>query len=708
MQALNGTRIYKRTFGISRSVVLSLAVGLTVTISACSDSDDDPADEQSAVINIDSLGAVSSERHEGDDDGLLGGFGLSGLLDPPDFYNDPDSPTAAELRRATLHANYTALVDTRAEGGFGTLYGPLDDTRFPGTEYRAFVGDGINRATLMLQLPDSFDPDDPCLVAAPSSGSRNAYGAVGTTGEWALAKGCAVTYTDANKGTGAVELTQNIGFDLALQAIDLNDSDAAEASFQVPTQERVPEPGTDYAGVVLPTNAELAAYVEANPDRYAFKHAHSQKNVEKDWGLHTLQSIQFALNTLSTEFEQSFTPDNTLIIGASASNGGSAILRAAEQSDGSVFDGIVVGEPNISPMPAATAFTINMDGRGPVTEHSVPFYDYMLVSEVYAGCASKAPVNAGAMFAESRGDTTARCNALVAAGLLEPGDISSLGEQSNQKLLDAGYLQESTRILVGYSGIDLFQSLITTYGNAYTRSSVVDSLCQISMAHVVAGTTAPAPYSRLATLSADSNGVPRTAGVYLIKDDAPGGAAIQIAAASNSGELDYNLEGALCWQDLRDNEANPLHERLNRGIEEIRADGDLHGVPTIMVHGRADGLIPVNHSSRPYYALNQQVEGDASALKYYEVPHAQHLDFLLGSYALAGMEFLPIDYYFKQSLDLMHDHLTQGSALPESQVVATSAPSGGVVTPENLGEIAMDVATDRLIKYEDSVLSIPQ
>ncbi len=706
MQALNRTQIYKKRISVNRHLTLSVAIGLTMALSACSD-DDDSSEQQSSVIDISTLGEVSSERHEGDNDGLLGGFGLSGLLAPPAFYNDPASPTAAELRRATLHANYTALVDTRAEGGFGTLYGPLDDTRFPGTEFLAYVGEGINRATLMLQLPDSFDPEAPCVVAAPSSGSRNAYGAVGTTGEWALAKGCAVTYTDANKGTGAVELTQNIGFDQSLQAIDLEQS-TAEPSFQVPTQENVPEPGGDYAGITLPTDAELTAYVDANPDRYAFKHAHSQKNVEKDWGLHTLQSIQFALDTLSAEFDQEFTLDDTLIIGASASNGGSAVLRAAEQSDGRVFDGIVVGEPNISPIAADTAFTISMAGRDPVTDHSKPLYDYALVAELYAGCASKAAANAGALFAELRGDTTARCNALVAAGLLEAGDIASLGEQSNQKLIDAGYLMESTGILVGYSGIDLFQSLLATYGNAYTRSSVVDALCQISMAHVVAGTTTPAPYANLATLAAGSSGIPRTAEIYLIKDDAPGGATIQIAATSANGEADYNLEGALCWQDIRENESNPLHARLNQGIEEILADGDLHGVPTIMVHGRADALIPVNHSSRPYYALNKQVEGDDSALKYYEVPHAQHLDFLLGSYAAAGMEFLPIDFYFKQSLDLMYAHLTEGDALPDSQVVASSAPTNGVVTPENLGEIAMDVDADRLIEYADAVLSIPQ
>lgn len=690
-----------------RHHALTAAVSLAIFLVACSDDDKDPGTLQGQVIAIDTLGPVLKTRHEGETDGLLGGFGLSGLLTPPTFYADPAAPTAAELRRATLYANYTALVDLRTDGGFGSLYGPLDDTRYPGDEFRAFVGPGINRATLMLQLPDSFDIENPCLVVAPSSGSRSAYGAVGTSGEWALAKGCAVTYTDTNKGTGAVELTQNTGFNLSLEAIDLASS-ADEPTFVVPTSERVPAPGSDYAGVTLPSDADVQAYAAANPNRYAFKHAHSQKNIEKDWGLHTLESIQFALDVLSDEFDTSLTTTNTLIIGASASNGGSAILRAAEASNGSVFDGIVVGEPNITPVQAASEVTISMAGRDPFLAQSDTLYDNLIAAELYAACASKAPANAGAAFAELRGDTTARCNALVAAGLLEEGDMSSLGEQANQKLLDAGYLAESIRLLVGYAGIDLFQSLLSTYGNAYTRSSVVDALCNISMAHVATGTLTPAPYPQLATLAADSNGIPRTAGIFLIKDDSPAGPAIQIAAPSASGELDYNLEGALCWKDLRDNPDNPLNARLTQGIEEIRATGDLHGVPAIMVHGRSDALIPVNLSSRPYYALNQQVEGDDSALKYYEIPHAQHLDSLLGIYAASGMDFLPIDYYFKQSLDLMYEHLSAGTPLPESQVVITSAPTGGLVTQENLGSIAAEVDAGQAITYEDGVLQIPQ
>lgn len=675
-------------------------------IAGCSDSDVDlPADDSTALPSLATLGPVMESSHAGEADGLLGGFGLSGLRNPPDFYADPQNPTAAELRRATIHANYTSLVDLRVEGGFGTLYGPLDDTRIPGREYRAYIGSGINRATLMVQLPDSFDIDAPCLVVAPSSGSRNAYGAVGASGEWALAKGCAVAYTDANKGTGAVDLSRNAGFDISLQSVELADTDS-EATFVVPTDTTVTDPDMEYQGITLPSDDELATYVANNPNRFAFKHAHSQKNIEKDWGLHTLQSISFALSMISEASETTLTAENTLIIGASVSNGGAAIIRAAEQSDGSVFDGIVVGEPNINLTSAPTPFTIAMQGQPEFSEHSLPLFDYAITAELYAACASKAPENANALFAEQPVDTAARCTALVAAGLLDAGTLEELGSQANQRLLDIGYLPETTRILVGYAGIDLFQSLLATYGNAYTRSSVIDSLCNVSMAHVETGTLTPAPLPTLATLAAQSSGLPRTAGIFLIKDDAPGGPALQLAAPSSSGELDYNLEGALCWKSLRDDTDNPLNARLRQGIGEILSDGDLHGTPAIIVHGRADALIPVNHSSRPYLALNAQVEGESSALRYYEVRNAQHLDFLIGAYAQVGMNYVPIDYYYKQSLDLMYAHLTEGTQLPDSQVVAAGAPAGGNITLDEL--VAIDPEPRLPIVIEGSRLVVPE
>lgn len=642
--------------------------------------------------------------YDGTTEGLLGGLGLSGIQTAPAFYVDADNPLKSELRRNAIHANYTALVDQSSAGGFGTIYGPIDDTTFPGTEYLAYIGESTNRATLMVQIPDSFNKQQPCIVAAPSSGSRGVYGAIGTGGAWGIEHNCAVAYTDANKGTGAVDLTQNKGFDIQLANLDLNNS-TEEASFIVPTQESIPAPNYEYQGVELPSQQELDDYVASNPDRFAFKHAHSQKNIEKDWGLHTIQSVKFAFKVLNEKYRKRFTPRNTLVIGASASNGGAALLRAAEEDYQSLFDGIVVGEPNINPQSSSQPFSIQMGERAAVENHSKPAYEYFLLGELFAGCASKAPQNAGALFAELRGDTSARCDALVEAGLLTDGSYEEEGDEAAQILNDAGFLEESNKLLVGYSGIDLFQSLLATYGNAYTRSSVVDSLCNISMAHVPAGQIAPAIKATLPTFAAVSNGIPRTSDVYLIKDDSPIGPAIQIAAASSNGIADYNFEGALCWKDLWDNPTNPLHERLQLGIEEIKGSGNLHGVPTMIVHGRNDALIPVNHSSRPYYALNKQVERKRSKLRYYEIKNAQHLDTLNQLYTLVGMNFVPIDYYFKQALDLMFDHLTHGKRLPPSQVVQATAPSGELDI-SNLPAISRNPA-DR-IKYKNQVLTVPE
>ena len=50
----------------------------------------------------------------------------------------------------------------------------------------------------------------------------------------------------------------------------------------------------------------------------------------------------------------------------------------------------------------------------------------------------------------------------------------------------------------------------------------------------------------------------------------------------------------------------------------------------MIVHGRADGLIPVNHTSRPYFGANKIVEGAASRLSYIEVLNGQHFETFIG------------------------------------------------------------------------------
>ena len=69
--------------------------------------------------------------------------------------------------------------------------------------------------------------------------------------------------------------------------------------------------------------SERAAFNAAWPNRFAFKHAHSQQNPEKDWGRNVLRSIKFAFDVLNDKFRPHFhfTKHNTIVIASSVSNG---------------------------------------------------------------------------------------------------------------------------------------------------------------------------------------------------------------------------------------------------------------------------------------------------------------------------------------------------------------------------------------------------
>jgi hydroxybutyrate-dimer hydrolase len=117
--------------------------------------------------------------------------------------------------------------------------------------------------------------------------------------------------------------------------------------------------------------------------------------------------------------------------------------------------------------------------------------------------------------------------------------------------------------------------------------------------------------------------------------------------------------------------------RVKSGVDEVRYTANLHGKPTIIVQGRSDTLVPINHASRAYFGANNVIEGAASKLIFYEVTNAQHFDAFLG---IGGFDtrYVPLHYYNIQALNLMWDHLTNQTDLPPSQVVRTT-PRGGTV-----------------------------
>jgi hydroxybutyrate-dimer hydrolase len=641
---------------------------------------------------------------------LTAGLGALGLQGASPSVSNP--PTTEELRRLTIYNNYRALVDISTGGGFTVLYGPnvkpdgtaQDPTTHPGLiagdEYLAFEKgpDGRTNITTMVQIPDSFDPANGCIVAAPSSGSRGVYGAIATAGEWGLKHGCAVAYTDKGTGTGAHDLQNN-----TINLIQGGRADAAQA-------------GDDSTFTANLSEAQRAAFNAATPNRFAFKHAHSQANPEKDWGDNVLRSIKFAFSLLNDKFHGRgvvINKQNTIVIASSVSNGGGASALAVEHDAGHLIDGLAVGEPNVNPR-FNSSFVIAQSGHPPLAAHSRPLIDYVTLLNVFQACANVA--NPAAPF--NIAPSPDRCANLHSKGLLASTTLSDQATEAQKIIDDFGILPEQNidQPVLWFAYVP--QAIAVTYANAYGRFSVLDNLCNFSFgATTAAGVPAPLAPAAEAVIFGTSNGIPPTAGVNLINNAAPGG-----PKEDRVSTTDQDLDGALCLRSLATGKdavtGTPLAgtprdqaRRIADGVADIIASGNLHRTPAIFVTGRSDGILPPNFASRAYFGLNNVVEGSLSPLHYYEVTNAQHLDDIN---ALPGFDtiFIPLLRYFIQAMDLMYDHLRHGRALPPSQVVHT-IPRGGTpgsappITLSNVPAIADAPPTSALITFTNGQVNIP-
>lgn len=687
---------------------------VALTVSACKYS---PFNQLPEFIQ----GDIQSSQYDGiTNDLLTGGLGASGLASgTPPAFDDPLNPTPEELRTLAIYNNYRALVDTVPGGGYGEFFGPQvgsgGEGLIAGEEHLAYMSvDGSDvPLTVMVQVPDSFNPDQACMITAPSSGSRGIYGAIGTAGEWGLKKGCAVVYTDKGTGTGSHNMTTN-----AAQRIDGTLTQADE-----PVQFR--------ADLSDQARADFNA---AWPDRFAYKHAHSQVNPEADWGRHVLQSIEFGFYVLNEKFGQEtgngrkvikVRPKNTLVIASSVSNGGGASVRAAELDDRGLIDGVAVSEPNVNPQ-VDTSFTIRQ-GDGPViAEHSRSLLDYTTALAVYQGCANIAPDvrEVAPLNAVFNNFTVAEniCNSLANKGLVTGATTEDRAADALRILEeDLGIQPEQNLLAPVHFGLAVAQGISVTYANAYAEAGVEDRLCDVSLAATdAAGAVTPLSGAREAALFSASNGIPPSAGVNLVYDNAEGQPTNLAASASpSSSQLDYGLDALLCLRSLAvgidvtsgaalSGTAAEMAERIADGIEQVRASGNLQGKPAVFVTGRADAILPINHTSRPYYGLNQRVEGSDSELRYYEILNAHHLDVLNGFPGIAD-RYVPLHHYYFQALDLVWANLADKQELPPSQVVRT-VPRGDIATPlsaANLTPIAANPEASDLILFSDDQVQIP-
>jgi hydroxybutyrate-dimer hydrolase len=688
---------------------------------------------QLSVANY-SATAVGTGTTAATQDLLTGGLGKTGLgAAAAPAYADPLNPTALEIRRNALYSNYRGILDASANGGYGTLYGPnvtaagtitTGEGLIPGREYVAYLDDGSGnkKVTMAVQIPDSFSQANPCIVLGPSSGSRGVYGAIGSAGEWGLKKGCAVAYTDAGKGVGFHDLADD-----TVTKIDGTRATRAAA-------------GTLSHFAANISEAARVAFNTAFPNRWAIKQVHSQLNPEKDWGTDTLVSARYALWALNDRFgtpgtaPTPFSAANTLVIAGSVSNGGAAVIRAAEIDGDGLIDGVVASEP-LTQMPGSVGYGIVVGGN-PTLGYGKSLADFTTWGNLYQPCAALAPIATPAEAASFFNFMTltamttraqARCAGLAAKGLVTGATVAAQATDALNKLRSYGWTPDHDQMHNAHWGLGNGAILSAMYPTGYGRFSVTENVCNTSFASVNAtGDVVAAPAATKAQSFAVGNGTANGSPITPVYNASVGGAkSWALAVSPSTGVADFGLDQALCQRALVTG-TDPVtgaaltaastptaaqSAAVRAGIDEVKVTGNLRGKPTIIVAGRSDALVVLNNNSRAYAALNRGVEGAASKVSYIEVTNAQHFDTFL---TLSGWDtrFVPLHQYYNQAMDAMYNHLKNGGALPGSQVVRTT-PRGGVpgaapaITAANVPALVTTPAAGNAITFSGSNIQIP-
>jgi hydroxybutyrate-dimer hydrolase len=730
--------------------LMAAAVGAGAALAACGGSGGSSPDLN--VLPARLTNVTGPATYDGTSDDLLtAGLGKSGIGGAAPGFADPLNPTAAELRKRAIYTNYRGVLDPTAAGGYGTLYGPnidisgndtLGEGKIAGKEYLAYADDGTGRknVTMAVQIPASFDPAKPCIVAGPSSGSRGVYGAIGTAGDWGLKHGCAVAYTDAGKGTGY--------HDLAADKVDLIDGRlVARASAG-----SLAHFASDLAG------AALTAFNAAFPNRIAYKHIHSQQNPEKDWGQNVLDSLRFAFWTLNEQYAatdpasgkklKTIVPDNTTVIASSVSNGGAESLQAAEQDTEGLIDGVAITEPNAQPN-SMVGVTVNFNGAA-VPNAGKPLIDYFTYRMLYEPCAAisanaQAPngirpgwfgfgtdplgsalTQVGGV--ELKTIATNRCQSLADKGLVAGTTTAQQADAALAKMQAYGWTDPISNALHAshYRLADIYVAY--GYVSAYGKFSASDNICGFSLANVNAtGDVAAQAPAVQASLFATSNGL--NSGGDVIYNDSVGGAKLyHLGVSASTGRMDGALDGLICLRNMvtgadtvtgaaLTGTALTNSQRVQAGMHDVLLGGNLRGKPAVIVQGRSDTLVPVNHASRAYVAFNSKVEGSAGNVRYYEIQNGNHFDAFLPNAAGGGVQgydalLVPVHYYFVNGMDLMWARLKNGTALPPSQVVRTT-PRGGTpgaapaITRSNVPKIAATPAAADAINASAGTIAVP-
>jgi hydroxybutyrate-dimer hydrolase len=587
-----------------------------------------PSEQTSFLIS-----PIEQHRHAGDDDLLTAGLGAAGLRDPaPPAFADAEHPTPVELRRRAIWSNWRGIADLAPGGGYGELYGYLQPV--PGREYHAFAKlPGAQQPhRVMAQVPDNFDVGKRCILVTASPGSRGIYGGISLAGSWGLTHGCAVAYTDKGGGTGFVDAATGYGVKLDGTRAN-NDEDIVE--FNAPRADA------------------------ADPSMVAVKQAHSGDNPEADWGRHVRQAAEFALQVLDAAHPESapFTFANTRLIAVGLSNGGGAVLRAAELP-GDWLDGVVAVSPNIHP-----------------AEGSRSVYDYGMEAALYMPCALNASAYDDVEMARPGGGKSAagvaRCVSLQATGLLQPGSPEQGADEARAILLGNGWTDGAIRGGALATALDLWRAVAVTYASAYARTPATDMPCGYSIRAIDAKGVARAPtLAEKAAWWGDATGI-------------PAGVGIGVQEALTAGP-DPGFPGLLCLRALSE-QSGGLADVVQRSVAATRAGLPRDGLPVLVMHGADDGLVPEAFSGAAYARWAMAAGRD---VRYWRVVNAQHFDNFLCLPAMAS-RYVPMLPYAYHGLDAMWAHLDAGQPLPgDAEILTTTRRrDGAALAPLSAGNL---------------------
>lgn len=593
----------------SRCLALAAAVAALVASTGCASLGEQP-------VPLHPM-AERSTTHRGGDDLLTAGLGLDGLRSMAGpVFAEPAAPTPAEVRRRAIWSGWRGITDLVPGGGYGSLYGST--ATVPGREFSALltVPGATHPHRVVVQVPDAFDATRRCLLVAPASGSRGAYGAIAVAGAWGLPRGCAVAYTDKGAGSDYFDLDAGLG-------IRADGTAGARGN-----------------GLAFEPVAPAATGV-------AVKHAHSGDNPEAQWGAHVRQAARYGLQVLGHAFPDAapFYPADTRVIAVGISNGGGAVLRAAE-ADEDLFDAVVAGEPNI-----------HVDGHG-----ARALYDYGTQAATLMPCAlldipDLAP---SPLTSVGRAVGTQRCASLAANGTLEGADLAAQAREARTLLANAGWTEGALRAGALSVEFDLWRAVAVTYASAYGRYAVGSHPCGFGFSAMDGGITPrPATATERASWPSDAAGIPPGAGVGIVD--------------TRMALPDATLPGLGCLRALWTGDGQDA-ARVRAGIAKLAAAPPRAGLPVVVVHGIDDGLVPQAFTSAPYVAMAEAAGRD---VRYWQVPHAQHFDAFLGLPGYAA-RYVPLIPYMEAALDQVAAHLDGAGDLPADTVFQTRPRGPGV------------------------------